>query len=100
MSGARVEAAAKALRKKFNGYELERPWDSREQKITFENDAKAALEAADAVMFSDDAEYLIASAIRDSDWPDYEDKLHHPVKDYMQNARAAIAAISVWEGWR
>ena len=41
-----VEAAAKALRKKFNGYEVERAWDSRDQRTTYRNDAIAALEAA------------------------------------------------------
>ena len=49
-----VEAAAKALRKKFNGYEVERPWDSRDQRTTYHNDAIAALEAA--------APYMLAAA--------------------------------------
>ena len=41
-----IEAAAKALRKKFNGYEVAREWDSRDQRTTYRNDAVAALEAA------------------------------------------------------
>jgi len=48
-----VEAAAKALRKKFNGYEVERPWDSRDQRTTYRNDAIAALEAAAPYMLQD-----------------------------------------------
>lgn len=48
-----VEAAAKALRKTFNGYEVERPWDSRDQKTTYHNDAIAALEAAAPCMMAE-----------------------------------------------
>lgn len=51
-----VEAAAKALRKKFNGYEVERPWDSRDQQTTYRNDAIAALEAAAPYMLDNEGE--------------------------------------------
>jgi hypothetical protein len=33
----------------------------------------------------------VAKGIRDDDWPDLEDQIHHPVKDYMSNARAALS---------
>jgi hypothetical protein len=32
----------------------------------------------------------VARAIRDDDWPDHEDQIHHPIKDYMSNAHAAL----------
>ena len=67
-----VEAAAKALRKKFNGYEVERPWDSRDQRTTYRNDAIAALEAA--------AHYLQSAA-----WErGVEDGYHHRPNPYIK----------------
>jgi hypothetical protein len=36
----------------------------------------------------------VAKGIRDDDWPDHEDQIHHPVKDYMSNARAALEAAA------
>jgi len=43
---------------------------------------------------TDEAVEAAAQAIRNDDWPDYEDQLHHPVKDYMSNARAALEAAA------
>lgn len=43
---------------------------------------------------SDEAVEAAAKAIRDDDWPDYEDQIHHPIKDYMSNARAALEAAA------
>jgi hypothetical protein len=46
------------------------------------------------VSISDEAVEAAARAIRDDDWPDHEDQIHHPIKDYMSNARAALKAAA------
>ena len=81
----RLEAAAGAFAALMGGGPVE-PLD---RKCSAE-----ILDAVDAVMSSNEGLWNIAKAIRDSDWPDYEDQLHHPVKDYVSNARAVIAALA------
>lgn len=48
----------------------------------------------DHMNISDEAVEAAARAIRDDDWPTCEDKIHHPVRDYMGNARAALEAAA------
>lgn len=65
ISDEAVEAAAKALRKKFNGYKVGRPWDSRDQRTTYRNDAQAALEAAAPHMLAEAWDAAYQSALED-----------------------------------
>jgi hypothetical protein len=83
----RLEAAVKAW---------DHHWGDRYGDEALEEmgeEVQVALNAADAVMFSDEAIERAAKAIRDFNWPDYEDQEHYPIKDYMGDARVAMESF-------